>query len=137
MELLDFRRAVPLLLTAEVGYFLEVEVVDWNCRSVDHLVVRLREGLLLLEFGFCWVHCCLDCLDHLLLTQCLHCWIHEVDLRAGTWAWLSRVSIDVDRPLHWLLGFFRNSMVGGVEVVATAWKGLEQFLEVVVQSKVD
>ena len=36
MELLDFHRAVPLLLTAEVGYSLEVEVVDLNCHSVDH-----------------------------------------------------------------------------------------------------
>ena len=52
MELLDFHRAVPLLLTAEAGYSLEVE--GSKCHSVDHLVALLLEGLLLL------LECCLD-----------------------------------------------------------------------------
>ena len=88
MELLDFRRAVPLLLTVEVGYYLEVEVVDWNCQSVDHSVALLLGGGLLLldcslDLGFHYVHCRLDCLDHRRLTLCLHCWI----LSGGPLVW--------------------------------------------------
>ena len=49
---------------------------------------------------FHWVHCLLDYWDHLLLTQCSGCWILKVDLRAGSWTLLLRVSIVAGRPLH-------------------------------------
>ena len=72
-----------------VGEAFELEVVaavESNCNSLDyHWGVLLLAGLLLLldyllDHHFRWVHCRLDCLGHLLLTQCSRCWILKADL---------------------------------------------------------
>ena len=92
MELLGCLLAVLLLLTAEVGGVcpgggggggLELPLggLPFGGPPSGGVLLQLECSL---DLGFRWVHCRLDCLDHLLLTQCGRYWIHLAGVRSGT-----------------------------------------------------